>query len=156
MRRRATVDLSRNFVTTTGQSPYPKGCVMPVSALRTILICTAAACLGLSSAGCIGTGSAASPPPVASLPQGELAAVEKARADAAVEEAVGAGSPRRWQGERPGYYGYVEPGPSVTVGDGQCREFTHTIFIDGRAKKDFGRACRGGTGGWKVMPPVGA
>ncbi|MGL4322461.1 MAG: hypothetical protein ACRCTD_00350 [Beijerinckiaceae bacterium] len=114
--------------------------------------------LSLALAGCIGGSSAATPPEtkITALPAGELAPAEQARANGAVVDAVGTGAPKRWNGERPGYYGYVEPGPAVTVGDGQCREFTHTIFIDGRAKKDFGRACKGGTGNWAVMPPVGA
>lgn len=114
------------------------------------------AAMGMILGGCVGGGAASPPETKIVAPSDRLDAGEQKRADTAVLDAVAAGSPRRWNTDRPGFYGYVEPGPSVNVGDGQCREFTHTIFIDGRAKKEFGRACKGGTGTWALMPPTGA
>lgn len=130
--------------------------MLPVAVIRRFSGFAMAVAGALAMGGCIGSGSAAPPEARITPPSGALDAAEQKRADATVLEAAAAGSPRRWNTDRPGYYGYVEPGPAVAVGDGQCREFTHTIFIDGRAKKEFGRACKGGTGNWALMPPVGA
>lgn len=126
------------------------------SGLRWALNAACVSALAIGLGGCIGGGATTAPETKIVAPSDRLDANEQKRADTAVLDAVAAGSPRRWNTDRPGFYGYVEPGPSVNVGDGQCREFTHTMFIDGRAKKEFGRACKGGTGAWALMPPTGA
>lgn len=64
--------------------------------------------------------------------------------------AFAGGAPRRWSG-RPGYYGYVEPGPAVQETRGYCRPYSHTVFIDGRARRANGIACREADGSWRAV-----
>jgi surface antigen len=64
--------------------------------------------------------------------------------------AVRSGRPERWTG-RPGYYGYVEPGVAVERSEGYCREYTHTIYVEGRPARASGLACRQPDGGWEIV-----
>jgi surface antigen len=64
--------------------------------------------------------------------------------------AVRSGRPERWNG-RPGYSGYVEPGAAYQRAEGYCREYTHTIFIEGRPARGTGLACRQADGGWQIV-----
>ena len=59
--------------------------------------------------------------------------------------------PTRWRGEREGYYGYTTPGRRYKHRDMQCREFTSTIYIDGKPETARGKACRRPDGTWKQM-----
>ncbi len=65
-------------------------------------------------------------------------------------EAVDTGRRRSWRGPR-GSYGYVEPGPEAYRSEGYCREYTQTIYIDGRPRTGHGLACREPDGSWKVI-----
>lgn len=70
-----------------------------------------------------------------------------------VLQAAAAGEPRRWDAGRPGYYGLVEPGPAEPADNGGvCRNYSHTIFIDGLARQEKGRACRPRGGVWRIAP----
>lgn len=60
------------------------------------------------------------------------------------------GQRRPWRGGKA--YGYVEPGPEFADSRGQCRNYTHRIYIDGRPQSAQGVACRGADGMWR---PVG-
>lgn len=108
--------------------------------------------LGLMAAGCASAGASGPSALTAEpAPAGELDAAEKNRADLTVLEAAAAGEPRRWNSGRPGYYGFVEPGPiEPALGGGTCRPFAHTIFIDGLARQEKGRACRSRGGPWRL------
>ncbi|WP_342358514.1 hypothetical protein [Terrarubrum flagellatum] len=105
--------------------------------------------LALVLVGCTGGGA---PRAVADPPAGELDDSEKGMAEQAVLDAASSGSPRRWTASRPGFYGYVEPGALSAGDDGPCRDYAHTIFIDGRPKRETGKACRVAGGSWKIMP----
>lgn len=61
------------------------------------------------------------------------------------------GSPVQWRGQG-GRYGDVVPGAQYRVNDYSCRDYTHTIYIDGRPQVARGTACREGEGVWR---PVG-
>jgi surface antigen len=50
-----------------------------------------------------------------------------------------------------GAYGYIEPGPVYYDTAGQCRRFTHTIYIDGRPQAGSGVACRNPDGTWQIV-----
>jgi surface antigen len=47
-----------------------------------------------------------------------------------------------------GHYGYIEPRPVYTYHDMKCREFSQTVFVDGRPETMVGRACREQDGSW--------
>jgi surface antigen len=95
---------------------------------------------------------AAPPPATGSLPDG-LDMAERASAESALMASVSSGAPRRWDSVRPGYSGYVEPGAVTTGADGAaCRDFVHTLFVDGRPRRDAGRACRAADGAWRILP----
>ncbi|GLK84905.1 glycine zipper domain-containing protein [Ancylobacter defluvii] len=58
------------------------------------------------------------------------------------------GAPVSWRGED-GNYGTIVPGPTYARGSSpRCREFTHTIYIDGQPQTARGTACRNPDGTW--------
>ena len=59
--------------------------------------------------------------------------------------------PVRWQNPDNGRYGEVVPGPAYTRGQQPCREYTHTVYIDGRPQAMRGTACRNPDGTWSNM-----
>jgi surface antigen len=57
------------------------------------------------------------------------------------------GAPVAWRHDD--YYGTVTPGPySERSGYARCREYAHTIYIDGRPETARGVACRQSDGTW--------
>jgi surface antigen len=57
------------------------------------------------------------------------------------------GAPVAWRSEQ--YYGTVTPGPySERQGYARCREYAHTIYIDGQPETARGVACRQSDGTW--------
>ena len=56
--------------------------------------------------------------------------------------------PVRWRNPDNGRYGEVVPGPSYRRGPQDCREYTHTVYIDGRPQAMRGTACRNPDGTW--------
>ena len=61
------------------------------------------------------------------------------------------GAPVQWRGRR-GYYGDVVAGASYHVNSYDCRDYTHTIYIDGRPQIARGTACKQPDGTWR---PIG-
>ena len=53
-----------------------------------------------------------------------------------------------WRNPDNGRYGEVIPGPSYRRGPQDCREYTHTVYIDGRPQAMRGTACRNPDGTW--------
>jgi surface antigen len=88
------------------------------------------------------------PPPYAGLASGPLGqtldAASKSAANKAEVAALASGERKTWRGEN-GAYGYVAPG----VATGDCRELTHTIYINGRPSVGKGTACKSGES-WKL------
>ena len=65
-----------------------------------------------------------------------------------------AGRPaRRWPGaiRIPGRYGSIVPGPAYESNGMNCRQFTHTIYIDGKPQTARGTACRDPDGTWQPV-----
>jgi surface antigen len=62
------------------------------------------------------------------------------------------GAPVSWRNPDSGRYGSVVPGPAYQRDGVSCRQYTHTIYIDGRPHTARGAACRGPDGTWQ---PVG-
>ncbi|MCK0209000.1 glycine zipper domain-containing protein [Starkeya koreensis] len=61
------------------------------------------------------------------------------------------GAPVSWRGES-GAYGTIVPGPTYARGGSpKCREFTHTIYINGQPQTARGTACRNPDGTWSPV-----
>jgi surface antigen len=88
------------------------------------------------------------PPPYSGLASGSLGgsldAVSRTAANDAEVAALNSGERKTWRGAD-GAYGYVAPGAAT----GDCRELSHTIYINGRPQIGKGTACRA-AGGWKL------
>ncbi len=66
-------------------------------------------------------------------------------------EAEGPGAPVSWRGDR-GAYGTIVAGPPYAYQSYQrCREFTHTIYINGQPRTGRGIACRNPDGTWSQV-----
>jgi surface antigen len=60
----------------------------------------------------------------------------------------GPGAPVSWRGEH-GAYGTIVAGPAYPQGGYErCREYTHTIYIQGQPQNARGVACRNPDGTW--------
>ncbi len=62
------------------------------------------------------------------------------------------GTPVAWRNPDSGRYGSVVPGPEYrSPAGGPCRQYTHTIYIDGRPQTARGAACRNPDGTWQPV-----
>jgi surface antigen len=76
---------------------------------------------------------------------------DKRRAYAAQVQALEtgvSGAPVSWRNPDSGRYGSIVPGPSYQAAGGTCRQYTHTIYIDGKPQTARGAACRNPDGTW--------
>ena len=71
-------------------------------------------------------------------------------ADPGVGSAAAEGPRCEWRGAS-GNYGDVVVGPSYEVNRLDCREFTHTVYIGGRARVARGTACRQPDATWRII-----
>ena len=62
-----------------------------------------------------------------------------------------AGQPVEWRGSASGNYGEIVVGPSYEVNRLDCREFTHNVYIGGRARVARGVACRQPDATWRIV-----
>ena len=60
------------------------------------------------------------------------------------------GAPRQWAGDK-GTTGSVAVGPYVRVNNLDCRDFTHTVKLNGTDYVKKGTACREQNGNWAVV-----
>jgi surface antigen len=58
------------------------------------------------------------------------------------------GRPLKWRNPDNGRYGEVVPTRAYRRGTADCRDYTHTIYIDGRPQTMRGTACRNPDGTW--------
>ncbi|MGD9738287.1 MAG: hypothetical protein AB7O56_09435 [Bauldia sp.] len=137
---------------------------------------TAALGAGLLLAGCVGNGGggmlaptgtaaavgnagAAAPPPgsitdglVGSSVGTGLSAQDQQRALAAEYQALEfgvAGVAVSWSSG--GVSGTVVPGPLYTVNEYECRDYTHTIIVNGATEAGRGTACSRAGGAWATV-----
>jgi surface antigen len=76
---------------------------------------------------------------------------DKQRAYAAQMQALEggpSGAPVAWRNPDSGRYGSVVPGPAYQANGVSCRQYTHTIYIDGKPQTARGAACRNPDGTW--------
>jgi surface antigen len=79
---------------------------------------------------------------------------DKRRAYAAQIQALEtgpSGAPVAWRNPDSGRYGSIVPGPVYDSQGRSCRQYTHTIYIDGRPQTARGTACRGPDGTWNPV-----
>jgi surface antigen len=62
-----------------------------------------------------------------------------------------AGRPVAWRNDASGIYGEVVPGQGYEVNSLDCRDYSHTIYIDGRPRIARGTACRQPDGTWRIV-----
>jgi len=58
------------------------------------------------------------------------------------------GAPVPWRNPDSGRYGNVVPGPAYQTNGATCRQYTQTVFVDGRPQSARGTACRNPDGTW--------
>jgi len=73
-------------------------------------------------------------------------------AQVAALESGSSGAPVAWRNPDSGRYGSIVPGPQYDRRGAKCRDYTHTIYIDGKPQTARGAACRNPDGTWT---PVG-
>ena len=61
------------------------------------------------------------------------------------------GQPVVWRNDTSGHRGEVIPGPGYRVNSADCRDYRHTIYIQGRAQTGRGTACRRPDGTWRTV-----
>jgi surface antigen len=69
-------------------------------------------------------------------------------AQVAALEGGAAGAPMGWENPDSGRRGTIVPGPQYDRRGARCRDYTHTIYIDGRPQVARGAACRNPDGTW--------
>jgi surface antigen len=57
----------------------------------------------------------------------------------------------QWRNEKTGHYGYVKPRRSYRYSGMRCREYEHTVYIDGRRETLVGKACKQPDGTWESI-----
>jgi len=73
--------------------------------------------------------------------QAELAALERGRS----------GEATPWRNPDNGRYGEVVPSARYRRGEHDCRDYTHTVYIDRRPQTMRGTACRNPDGTWSSV-----
>ena len=58
------------------------------------------------------------------------------------------GATTPWRNPDSGHYGTVVPGRPYKLGARNCRDYTHTIYIEGKPQTMRGTACRNSDGTW--------
>lgn len=78
---------------------------------------------------------------------------DQARAEAynAQYRAVSTGEAYSWRSSDSGPRGSVMPGPVYSESGRVCRQYTHTIIIDGRQERGVGTACQAPDGRWDIV-----
>lgn len=71
--------------------------------------------------------------------EAEYAALESGESDVA----------RSWRNPDNGHYGEIVPSRSYRRNNNDCRDFKHTVYIDGRPQTMNGTACRNSDGTWR-------
>ncbi|WP_319529354.1 RT0821/Lpp0805 family surface protein [uncultured Cohaesibacter sp.] len=61
------------------------------------------------------------------------------------------GAPVSWNNPDNGHYGQIVPTQAYTTNNLTCRDYTHTIYIDGQPQTARGQACRQADGTWRPV-----
>ncbi len=92
----------------------------------------------------------AGPPPPAGVIAGPLGSTlsdaDRQTAFNAQLDALDKGQRTSWKGKG-AVFGFIEPGSDASG----CRDYTHTVYLDGRPQSGSGKACRQPNGDWKFQ-----
>jgi len=81
-----------------------------------------------------------------------VSGTDERQAVAAEQRAVASNEPISWNNPETGNRGTIQPQRTYRNDTGQtCREYTHTIYVDGRAEAARGTACRQPDGTWQLV-----
>jgi surface antigen len=61
------------------------------------------------------------------------------------------GAPVAWRNPETGHHGTIVPGPAYQSNGQTCREFSHTVYVDGRPQTGRGSSCRNPDGTWTPL-----
>jgi surface antigen len=61
------------------------------------------------------------------------------------------GAPVAWRNPDSGRYGSVVPGPAYQANGSMCRQFTETVYLDGKPTTARATACRNPDGTWTEL-----
>lgn len=61
------------------------------------------------------------------------------------------GAPVSWRNAETGHRGTIVPGPAYQSNGQTCREFSHTVYVDGRPQTARGSSCRKPDGTWTPL-----
>jgi surface antigen len=61
------------------------------------------------------------------------------------------GRPRRWSNPDNGRYGDIVPQPPYQRAGRDCRDYAHTVYMEGRPQTLRGTACRNPDGTWSAV-----
>ena len=81
-----------------------------------------------------------------SMDQQDRQLAQRAELDALERGQSGVSTP--WRNPQNGRYGEVVPSKPYRRGPQDCRDYTHTVYIDGRPQAMRGTACRNPDGTW--------
>lgn len=81
------------------------------------------------------------------LDERDRALAQEAEYDAL--ERGNSGVARQWRNPDNGRYGEIVPSKPYKRGTADCRDYTHTVYIDGRPQQMRGTACRNSDGTWQ-------
>ena len=84
----------------------------------------------------------------ASLDRADQAYAQQA-AQSSLESAP-TGTATTWRNPDSGNYGTITPTNTVPRGNSYCRDFTQTIYVEGRSETATGTACRNPDGTWSI------
>jgi surface antigen len=128
--------------------------------------------LAVSGCGTTQTGSGTQPRGVTSTPAGASgnASMVGGLITGSIGEGLGSGDKRKaleaeyraleytpsgqkvvWSGDRGGRSGEVAPAQPYRVGSQDCRQFTHTVTVNGQTRTARGTACRNEDGSWATL-----
>ena len=81
-----------------------------------------------------------------------LDSADRAQYDRASQQALESGRNQSWTNPHTGNHGSISPHKRYKNEDGDyCREYTQTIYVDGKKSAAHGTACREEDGSWQIV-----